>query len=133
MSKFWSSMLVLVVATLFAVGSVSAQEGKKKGGKKGERKRPSAEQIFKKLDADGDGFITVAEMLKSPRIKDKAAAEKRIERMDTDKDDTVSLEEFEAAMKKWREARKKGGHKRGDHKKGGHKKGDHKKKPADKK
>ena len=108
MSKLWSSMLILAVALFVAVGSARAAEGKKKDGKK--RERPSAEAIFKILDADGNGEVTVAEMKKSRRIAgDEAKAKEAVAKMDTDGNKTVSLAEFTAAMKKRHDERKKGG------------------------
>lgn len=64
-------------------------------------KKPHAtpEEIFKKLDTNGDGFLSKEEYLASPRAKkDPAAAEKHYEAMDTKKDGKVTLEEFKAAM-----------------------------------
>ena len=71
MSKLWSTLVVFAV--LAFVGSAYAQEApKKKGGEEG--KRPPIKQIFKKLDADGNGKLTAEELVKSPMIKDEAKA-----------------------------------------------------------
>ncbi len=115
MSKLWSSMLILAVALFVVVGPAGAADEKKDGKK---RERPSAEQIFKKLDADSDGKITADELAKSRRFDgdtDKAAA--AIKRMDTDKNGSVSLEEFTAAIKKHHGDRKRGSGKKAPEKK----------------
>lgn len=111
MSKLWSAAAILAVVAF--VGSAYAADAPKKKGD-GERKRPSAEQIFKKLDGDKDGKLTVAELKASSRIGDKAEA--TLAKWDTDKNGTVCVKEFGAAFAK-RHAERKGGEKKGDHKK----------------
>lgn len=106
MSKLWSSMLILVVALFVVVGSASAAEEKKKKDKK-KGKRPSIGQIFKKLDADSDGKLTAAELLKSPRIKHESKAKEVIAKWDADKNGSVCSVEFATAIKKLRADRKK--------------------------
>ena len=126
MSRFLSSVVLLAVASVVGLGSAFAADAKK--GEKKERKRPSAEAIFKKLDADKDGKLTAEELVKSPRISDDAKAKEVVGRMDTNKDGSVCVKEFAAALQKRHAAHsKEGGHKKHDHKKGDHKKGDHKK------
>ena len=126
MSKLWSCMLVFaLVGAVAAAGAFADDAPKKKEGKK----RPSAEQIFKKLDTDQDGKLTVAELAKSKRIKDEAKAKEVLGRMDADKDGSVSLDEFTKYLaKRHAEHRKKGGHK----KEGGEKKGEKKECPKKK-
>ena len=115
MSKLWCSMLAFAVAlSVAAGGALAADAPKKKEGKK----RPSAEQIFKKLDGDKDGKLTVAELVKSKRIKDEAKAKQVLARMDEDKDGSVSLEEFSKALAKRHAHHKKGGCKKKGEKKG---------------
>lgn len=122
MSKCWSSVLVFTLAAFVAATGVFADDAPKK--KEG-RKHPSPEQIFKKLDGDQDGKLTVAELVKSRRIDgDEAKAKQAVGRMDTNKDGSVCLDEFTKAMEKRRAQReknggpRKGGGKRGDKKNG---------------
>lgn len=124
MRKFWSTMLVLAVVGVIGVGSAFADDAPKKGGrKKGER--PSLEQIFKKLDANNDGSLTVAELAKSPRLKgDEDKAKAIIAKMDGDEDGKVSCKEFADHIKKMHAKHRK----RGEHKKGERKKGERKEK-----
>lgn len=112
MSKVWHTVLILAVAVVIGVGSASAQDAPKKKDR-GDRKRPSPEQIFKKLDANADGKITAEELAKSPRV-DEARAKEMIERMDANKDGSVCAKEWADAWKKRAEGRKGGeGHKHG--------------------
>ena len=113
MLKSWSSVLVLALAGCVGLSSALADDApKKKEGKK----KPSAEQIVKKLDANEDGKLSVEELVKSPRIKDEARAKKMVERMDADKDGAISAEEFKKAFKKHRGPHRRH-HKKGDGKK----------------
>lgn len=66
-----------------------------KGPEKG--KRPNPEKLFKKLDTDNSGSLSLDEFKASPmgkRNPDKA--EQIFNKMDTDSADGVSLEEFKA-------------------------------------
>ena len=125
MSKLWSCVLVFTLAAFVAVTGVFADDAPKK--KEG-RKRPSPDQIFKKLDGDQDGKLTAAELAKSKRLDgDEAKAEKAIARMDTNKDGSVCLDEFTKAMEKRQAERgKKGGPKKGGGKRGEKKDGEEK-------
>jgi len=131
MMKLWSSVLVLVVAVLVAVGSASAQE-KKKRDKKGEGKRPTAEQmaerIFQKLDTDPkDDVLTLKEFQASPRMKDKDKAKETFDKIEKKDEGKVTKEEFTKWMKKRMAEHRKEGGKKGE---GGkrHKKGEKKEK-----
>jgi hypothetical protein len=83
------------------VGGVSAglvygqEAGKDK--KQGERARPNAEQIFKRLDTNNDGKLVLDEFLKSPRVKDEAKGKEMFNRLSKGKD-AVTLEEFKKAF-----------------------------------
>jgi HlyD family secretion protein len=73
--------------------------GKTGGKKRGKRRRPNDEAEFKKLDKNGDGKI------------DKSEADPRMaqffDRFDTDKNGTIDLREFKAAMARMRAFMKK--------------------------
>jgi hypothetical protein len=123
-------MLVFTLAVFVAAAGAFADDAPKK--KEG-RKRPSPDQIFKKLDGDQDGKLTVAELAKSKRIKDEAKAKEVLARWDANKDGSVCLGEFTKAMEKRRAERdKKGGPKKGGGKRG-EKKCDEKKEKCDEK
>jgi Ca2+-binding EF-hand superfamily protein len=104
--------LLVGVLAMFLAGSANAQDEKK-----AERKRqgPTAEETFKKMDADGNGKVTKEEYTKyvndNERLAKRAKDDPKwidttFERMDGDKDGKVTLDEY----KKYREsmgARKK--------------------------
>jgi hypothetical protein len=117
MSKLWSCVLVFTLAAFVAVPGVFAADAPKK--KEG-RKRPSPEQIFKKLDGDQDGKLTAAELAKSKRLDgDEAKAKEIVGKMDTNKDGSVCLDEFTKALEKRHAHRgKKDGPKKGPGKRG---------------
>ena len=74
-----------------------AEHPKRPGGPGGEGKRPSPEEIFKKLDTTADGNLTLEEFKAGPRAqKDPAKAEEIFKKIDTDNSGGISLEEFKA-------------------------------------
>lgn len=65
-----------------------------------EKKKPDPEAQFKKLDTDNDGKLTEAEFI-GKRTGDAAEkAKKAFARRDTDKNGSLSLEEFKTMPKK---------------------------------
>ena len=57
----------------------------------------TAEWVFKRLDADEDRKVTATEFQKSPGVRDATEAAEAVGRIDTNKDGTLSWEEFAAA------------------------------------
>jgi Ca2+-binding EF-hand superfamily protein len=119
-----ASVLVLLVVGLVWVGNVSAAKDnatKKKGS--GEKARQTVEEQFKKLDTNGDNYLSLEEFKAGARkgetaavaeavfkIKDKDGDQKLtldefktknpeevLAKYDTNKDGEVTLEEFKAA------------------------------------
>ena len=104
-------LCVLGVAGVLAL-TPDAYAGGKKGGKGKKKKGPDLEQVFKKLDTNGDGkidreeFAKVGEHLKkknkaadadAAKAKPKKAEKKltkRFNKLDTDGNGTLSLDEF---------------------------------------
>jgi Ca2+-binding EF-hand superfamily protein len=97
--KAWKLIAAVAFAMIFCAPTM-AQD--KKGN------RPSAEETFKKMDADSNGKVTKEEYNKylkadermSKRLEqDPEFGNKQFDRMDGNKDGSVSLEEY----KKYRE------------------------------
>lgn len=87
--KHWIQTLgILVIASSFAF----AQNAPKK-----ERNRPNPEAMFKKLDSNGNGSLSLDEFKASPMgKKNEERATKAFGKMDADSDGSVSLDEFKA-------------------------------------
>ena len=82
--------LAVAAAAAFAQDKVSESPA-------GPGKHASLEEVFKKLDANGDGFLSLDEFKASPLGKrDAAKAEEIFKSMDTNSDGKVTLEEFKA-------------------------------------
>lgn len=66
-------------------------------GGPGKQGRPNPEEIFIKLDVDGDGNVTLEEFKQGPRQQeDPAKAEEIFKKIDTNLDGSITLEEFKA-------------------------------------
>lgn len=79
-------LATLVVSALVCSSSAAGDPPKKK--------RPSVEEVFKKLDKDGDGKVTRDEFQAHPGIKNKEAAAKAFKAADADADGSLTLDEF---------------------------------------
>ena len=82
MRKICSLVLVMVVACFLAISVANAAE--KKGG--GDKPKATPEEMFQKLDKNGDGFLTKDE------VPEKAWT--NVSKKDKDGDGKVSKEEF---------------------------------------
>ena len=79
-------------------GAPPHAEGDKKPHGPGDRPHHSPEEIFKKLDTDNSGDISLDEFKKGPRAqKDPAKAEEIYKKMNTSNDGKLTLEQFKAA------------------------------------
>lgn len=84
--------LFLSASMTFAADGDAPKKGPPEGGP-----RPPPEEIFKKLDTNGDGAVSKEEFLASPRAqKDPEKAGKRFDDLDKNKDGKLSLDEFKA-------------------------------------
>lgn len=59
----------------------------------------TAELVFKRLDVDEDGFVTVIEFMRSPGMQDETKAREAVGRLDKSGDGRLSFEELETAYK----------------------------------
>lgn len=91
-----------IITTLCALAfcgalSLHAADKPKKGGPGGDKPHMTPEEIFKKLDTDGDGSLSKEEFMAGPKAKaDPAKGEEHFKAMDKDNDGKLTLEEFKA-------------------------------------
>jgi hypothetical protein len=87
------TLSALAIATSLSFG----QDAPKGPAGAGNRPRPNPEEIFKKLDTDKSGDVSLTEFKASPRAqKDPAKADESYKKMDANSDGKVTLEEFKA-------------------------------------
>lgn len=102
MKKLLSIMLGIVVASAM---TVCAAEGGAKGKAEGKGGHGAPGGMFKKMDADGNGSLSLDEYTAAmskgaaPDEKKKAAIEKRFKAADSNGDSALSKEEMEAYAK----------------------------------
>jgi hypothetical protein len=89
MKKFWTWVLVAACSAVLTSPVLAADKPKKP--------KPSPEQVFKKLDKDNNGSLSLEEFTGK---RDAAKAEKAFKRRDKNNDNKLSLEEFSATPKK---------------------------------
>ena len=78
-------------------GAAPAKEGAKPDAPKGEKPKRDPADVFKKLDTNGDGKISLDEFKAGPAgKKDPAKAEEFFKKKDKDGDGFLTLEEFSA-------------------------------------
>jgi len=111
MKLITSVLAALALGTMFASAADEKKEAPAKteakpeakpGEKpKGDKPKRDPAEMFKKLDTNGDGKISLEEFKASPMgQKDAAKAEEFFNKKDKDGDKSLSLEEFSAEGKK---------------------------------
>jgi hypothetical protein len=82
-------------------GRPHGKPGEGKPGEEAPRPHKPPEEIFKKIDTNGDGSLSLDEIKESPRGKqDPAKAEEMFTKKDKDGDKKLSLAEFKVGMGK---------------------------------
>lgn len=76
------------------VGQAAAED------KKPEKKKPEAEEVFKKMDKNSDGKLSEEEFIGKKKDKALERAKAQFKKLDKDGDGSCSLEEFKARGKK---------------------------------
>ena len=90
-----SKLIALMMGTcLMMVGSLADAKDKNKAG--GPKKKPSPQEVFNRLDTDGNGQLSLDEVKGDKHAKSPEQAETRFSKMDADGDGNVTLEEFKA-------------------------------------
>jgi len=111
--RWFKMALAAVIALAFSAPSMAQEEKKAE-----KRQRPTAEQTFKRMDADGDGKLTKEEFKKyvegnermAKRAKDNPDyIDSTFKRMDGDGDGKVTLDEYKKYSESNRRNKKGGG------------------------
>ena len=90
------SYLNIISAMAIATSLACAQDAPK-GPKPPGKGHPAPEEIFKKLDADSSGSVSLEEFKASPRAKENPEkAEEMFKKIDKDGNGELSLEEFKS-------------------------------------
>jgi Ca2+-binding EF-hand superfamily protein len=89
MKTYIQTLSIMALAASLSCGGEAPAAGK-------EKKRPEPEQIFKKLDVDGNGSISLEEFKAPPKAKkDEAKAEQVFKKFNADHSDGgINLQEF---------------------------------------
>lgn len=89
--------LITSIAAVMLLTAVSPAEDKPPGPPPGGQGKPNPEDVFKKLDTNGDGSISLDEFKAGPRApKDEAKAKEIYGKIDADGSGGISQEEFKA-------------------------------------
>lgn len=89
-----------ILAILALAATVNAADTKKPAAE-GAKKKPNPEEMFKRLDKDGNGSVSKEEYMASPGAKkDEAKAAERFGKMDKNGDGSLSKEEMTPKKKK---------------------------------
>jgi hypothetical protein len=97
MKTIITTLSLLAIATTLSIAQEKPPGGPGGSGGPGQGQRPNPEEIFKKLDANSDGAVSLDEFKASKRAQqDPAKAEAAFKSMDKNADGQVSLEEFKA-------------------------------------
>lgn len=90
-----------ILSILALTATLNAAEGDKKPEAGKDKPKMNPEEMFKKLDKDGNGSISKEEYLASPGAKkDAAKATERFGKMDKNSDGSLSKEEMTPKKKK---------------------------------
>ena len=92
------TLCALAICGAFTLHAADGAKPKKPSDRKPGEGRRSPEEIFKKLDSNGDGVITKDEFMAGPRAKeDPTKAGERFKALDKKGNGKITLEEFKAA------------------------------------
>ncbi len=91
--------LATIVAAL-TLGSFAIAADEKPAAPAGDKVRMSPEEVFKKLDTDNSGDVSLTEYKAGPRgQKDPAKAEEQYKKLDADNNGKLTADEFKAGRK----------------------------------